>query len=317
MIVHLARGLVGRGLALVVLSVLAFTLVHAAPGDPAAIALRAAGEEPTAEAVVALRAQLGLDRSLPEQYLAWAGRAVRLDFGRSLVSRRPVAETFLERLPATLLLAGAALALTAGAGLVGGLFAAQRPGGWRDRASWCWALLGAALPSYWLGLLLSLLFGVVLGWLPVAGAGEPRHVILPACTLAFSFAALQLRLLRAGLLGALAEPFSLVAEAKGLSRRELLWRHALPRALGVNLQALGLAAGHLLGGAVVAETVFAWPGVGRLVVESVFRRDFPIIQCYVLLIGGLYLAINLLADLLQAWADPTVRSASGDGALAD
>jgi peptide/nickel transport system permease protein len=298
----------GQALTLLVLSVLAFALPRAAPGDPAAILLRGAGDEPSPEAVAALRAQLGLDRSPPQQYLLWLGRAVRGDLGVSFASRQPVAGEFFARLPATLQLAGAAALLTAVLGGGGGFLAALRRGGWPDRLTWLLALAGASLPAYWLGLLLGWVFGVLLGWLPVAGSGSWRHLVLPALTLALGFAALQIRLLRAGLLGALAEPFALTARAKGLSPGGVLWRHALPRAAGPAVQALGLAAAQMLAGAVVVETVFAWPGVGKLAVDSIARRDYPVVQAYVLIVGTVFVLVNLATDLVHAAVDPTARA---------
>jgi peptide/nickel transport system permease protein len=267
--------------------------------------------------VTALRARLGLDRSPPEQYAAWVGRALRGDLGVSYASRQPVAREFFDRLPATLQLAGAAVLLTAVLGFGGGLLAALRRGGWPDRLTWLLALLGASVPAYLLGLLLGWLFGVRLGWLPVAGSGSWQHLVLPALTLALGAAALQARLLRAGLLGALAEPFANTARAKGLSPGGVLRRHALPRAAGPSLQALGLAAAQLLAGAVVVETVFAWPGVGKLAVDSIARRDYPMVQAYVLVVGAGFVLVNLATDLLHAAVDPTarvtLRGREGDG----
>lgn len=290
-----------------VLSLLAFALARSAPGDPAAILLRGAGDEPTAAAVQALRRELGLDRSLPEQYMAWAGRALRLDFGLSYASRRPVAQEFLARLPATLELTAATVVLTGLMGFGGGMLAALRRG-WTDRLVGALAVAGAALPPFWIGLLLVYVFGIRLGWLPVAGSGSLRHLVLPALTLALGFGALHARLLRAGLLAALSEPFTLVARAKGLSRGAVLWRHALPRVLGANVQALGLAAGQMLAGTVVVEAIFAWPGVGKLAVDSIFRRDFPMVQAYVLVLGVVFSLLNALTDLCHAWLDPAARA---------
>jgi peptide/nickel transport system permease protein len=302
-------GLLVRLQMLIVLSLVAFALAHLARGDPAEIMLRVGGPEPSPAAVAALHRQLGLDRPLPEQYVTWVGRAVRLDLGQSLVSRRPVMEEFRARLGATLELAGAGFLLAALFGLGGGLLGAAFRGGWVDRATWLLALAGASVPAYWVGLLLAYLFGVVLGWLPVAGNESGRHLILPAVTLACTYVGLQVRLVRASLLTALAEPFVVVARAKGLSRRQELLGHALPRAAGPSIHALGVAAGQMLGGAMVVETIFAWPGVGRLAVQSVFSRDYPMIQAYVLFLGTIFLAVNFVADLAHAWLDPTVRHA--------
>jgi peptide/nickel transport system permease protein len=283
--------------ALALLSVIAFALARAAPGDPAAISLRSSGEEPTAEAIARLHAELGLDASWPEQYLRWLAGLAQLDLGLSLASRRPVGELILERLPATLELTAAAFGLTLLLGLAGGFAGAGLRGRRPDRLVWLLALVGASLPGFWLGQLLAGLFGVQLGWLPVAGRESAAAVLLPALTLALGHSAVQSRFLRAGLLGALAEPHALVAQAKGLAPGQVLRAHAWPLARGPQTLAFGLALGQMLAGALVVETVFAWPGLGRLAVDSLFRRDYPVVQAYVLLIGVQYLLLTALAEL--------------------
>jgi ABC-type dipeptide/oligopeptide/nickel transport system permease component len=304
----LARALGVRLAALVLLSVVAFGLVHLAPGDPADRLLRAAGGEPTPEAVAALRANLGLDRPLPEQYLIWLSQVVRLDFGRSYASGQPVADEFLERLPATFELTGAALAIVVALGLGGGLLAVSA-GGWTDGVIRGVALAASSAPAYLVGVLLITAFGVRLRWLPVAGDTQWNSVVLPAVALAIGYLPLQVRLFRAGLATAMAQQFTTVAHAKGLSRRQVLMRHAAPRALGPSVQALGLTAAQMLGGVIIIETVFAWPGVGRLATESILRRDYPVIQTYLLVLGVSYLLINGLTDGLHAALDPTTRRA--------
>ncbi|MBV9581759.1 MAG: ABC transporter permease [Chloroflexi bacterium] len=304
----LARALGVRLAALLFLSVIAFGLVHLAPGDPADRLLRATGGEPTPEAVATLRANLGLDRPLPEQYVIWLTQVARLDFGRSYASGEPVANEFLDRLPATLELTGAALVIVAVLGLGGGLLAVFA-GGWTDGLIRGVALTASSAPAYLVGVLLITAFGARLRWLPVAGDNQWNSVILPAVALAIAYLPLQVRLFRAGLATAMAEQFTTVAQAKGLSRRQVLLRHAAPRALGPSVQALGLAAAQMLGGVIIIETVFAWPGVGRLATESILRRDYPVIQTYLLVLGVCYLLINAATDVLHGALDPTARRA--------
>jgi len=298
------RALGMRLFTLFVLSMVAFGLAHAGP-DPAEALIRANGVEPSPAALQALRHRLGLDRSLAAQYGHWLTGVFRGDFGISFASRRPVAEVFGERLPATLKLAGTAFALAVVVSLAGGLLAASRRHGGRDWATWVLALLGASVPTYFLGLLLAYSFGVRLRWLPVAGNEGWRSLVLPAVTLALGISASNLRLFRASLLAAMSEPWVITARAKGLSELQVLTRHAGHRALGPTLQALGVSAGYMLGGAVVVETVFAWPGVGKLAVDSVISGDFPMVQAYVVVMGAVFVATTLVVDVVHARVDPT------------
>lgn len=295
------------------LSIAVFGLARAGP-DPAEAIIRAGGGQPTAAALAAVRHQLGLDQGIVQQYVHWVSGVVHGDFGVSYVSRQPVTETFLQRLPATLELAGAAFLLAVVISLGGGLLAASRPHGARDWLTWGLALLGASVPTYFLGLLLAFALGVKLHWLPVAGNEEPLSIVLPAITLALGISAADLRLFRASLLAASAEPFALVARAKGLSDARVLVRHAGKRAIGPMLPALGISFGFLLGGAVIVETVFAWPGVGTLATDSIINGDAPMVQAYVLTLGAIFLASTLVIDALHARVDPTAAAAlSGAG----
>lgn len=304
------RALGIRLLSLFLLSTVAFGLAQAGP-DPAEALIRANGVEPTPAAVQALRHTLGLDRPLPAQYLRWLAGAVRGDFGVSFASRRPVAELFGERLPATLELAGTAFVLAVVVSLAGGLLAASRRHGGRDWATWVVALIGASVPTYFLGLLLAYLFGVRLRWLPVAGNEGWRSLVLPAVTLALGISASNLRLFRASLLAAMTEPWVLAARAKGSSEGQVLTRHAGRRALGPTVQALGVSAGYMLGGAVVVETVFAWPGVGKLAIDSVINGDFPMVEAYVVVMGAVFVAATLVVDIFHARIDPTADLSIG------
>ncbi len=256
-------------------SLLAFGLQSLAPGDPAELLLRARAETPAPERIAALRAELGLDRPWPVQYLAWLGRALRGDLGQSLRTGEPVAREILARLPATLELTAAAFGLLAVLSLLAGFLAAWRPDPAGDRLP-RWLGLGlVSLPPYWLGLLLIHGFALGLGWLPTAGRDGGASLVLPALTLSLGAAALQARVWRAVILEIAAREHVAFAHAKGLSRRRVILNHVLRPALPPLLSLWGMALGHLLGGAVVVETVFAWPGLGRLLVEAVLTRDLP------------------------------------------
>jgi ABC-type dipeptide/oligopeptide/nickel transport system permease component len=241
------------------------------------------------------------------QYARWLRALAGGDLGASFASGRPVAALIAERLPATLALTGAALAVALGLAVPLGLTAAVWAGRPPDALSRLLALLGVSLPSFWLGLLLVWLFAVRLGWLPAIGGGSARHLILPALTLAAGVAATQARLLRASLLEVLGQPYLTVARAKGLPERRVIWGHALRNALVAPVTALGLSLSSLLGGAVVVETVFAYPGLGKLVIDAISARDYPIIQAFVLLMTTIFILGGLAVDALYAVIDPRVR----------
>lgn len=307
----MGRYLLGRLLTvpptLLGVSLAIFLLLRFSPGDPAARILSQGGEAADPAAVAALRRDLGLDLALPVQYGRWLGRVVVGDFGDSFTSGRPVAEALGQRLPATLQLAGAALALALLIALPLGILAAARAGTAVDALCRVIALVGVSLPGFWLGLLLVWTFAVRLGWLPAIGGGTPRHLVLPAVTLASGIAATQARLIRACLLETLGQPYIQVARAKGLREGAVLLRHALRNALIAPLTALGVSLGSLLGGAVVVETVFAYPGLGKLAIDAISTRDYPVIQAFVVLMTAIFIAAGLLVDLLYVVVDPRVR----------
>ena len=290
------------------LTLLTFGLANLAPGDPAAEYLRRVLDtEPTPEQVARVRHEFGLDRPFPLSYALWLGRALQGDLGRSYRNRAPVAPQLAERLPATLQLAVPAALLALAVALPLGALAASRPGSAFDHVSRVGALLGASVPGFWLALLSITLFAVQLRLLPVAGRGGPEHVVLPCLTLAAGLAAVLTRLTRAGLLEALGEDYVRTARAKGLPARAVVLRHALPNALIGVVSALGVAFGHLLGGAAIVETIFAWPGLGKLALDSIYARDYPMLQGYVLVTGTVFLLVNLLVDLAYVHLDPRVR----------
>jgi peptide/nickel transport system permease protein len=279
-------------------------LIHVVPGDPVELML---GESATAGDRAALRASLGLDQPLHQQLLGQLARLARLDLGDSLYSRRPVSAVVAERLPATVELAVAALAVAAAVALPLGILAARHRGGLADSAAMGVALLGLSIPSFWLGPLLILLFSVVLGWTPVSGREGLASLVLPALTLGTGMAAVLARMLRSSLLETLSEDYIRTARAKGLSPGAVLWRHALRNAALPVVTVFGMQTGALLAGAVITETVFAWPGLGSLLVEAIQRRDFPVVQGCVLLISTTYVVVNAGTDLAYAWLDPRVR----------
>ena len=304
----MSEALVGRlgAAALVVLGVctLVFLLIHLVPGDPVE-AMLGEGARPADRA--ALTAALGLDRPLGEQYLSYLARLSRLDLGQSFAYQRPVADLLAERLPATLTLAAVALGLALLLAVPLGVLAACRRGLALDGAAMGFSLLGSSIPNFWLGPLLILVFSLWLGWTPVSGREGPASLILPALTLGTSLAAILARMVRSSVLEVLGEDYIRTARAKGLSPAAVLWGHALRNAWLPVLTLVGLQLGGLLGGAVITETVFAWPGVGSLLVEAIQGRDYPVVQGCILLISLAYVLVNTGTDLVYAWVDPRIR----------
>jgi peptide/nickel transport system permease protein len=296
------------------ISVIVFLVISLIPGDPAHAIL---GTFATPENVKELNAQLGLDRSLPEQYLIWMGNVLRGDFGHSYVLHRPVITEILDRLFPTLLLAGAALLLSSVFGILFGIIAAIRQNAWQDKLITVTVLVGISTPSFWLGILLIFWFGVRLAWLPVGGmvdlfaGGGPmdlaRHLILPAAALAAVAGAVLVRLTRGNMLEVLRQDYIRTARAKGLSERTVIYKHAFRNALVNVIPIIGIEAGFVLGGAVYIETVFQWPGIGRMLVQAISTRDILLVQGGVLVIAVAYVFINLVTDLVQSILDPRIR----------
>jgi len=291
-------------------SLLAFGVANLAPGDPAEIILqRQTGEPPTAEAVRDLRAQLGLDRPFPQRYARWLSEAVRGNLGTSYSTGGPVLERLWSQFPATLQLAAASLLLAVVIGVPLGGLAAVYQRGPVDHFSRILALAGASVPSFVLGYLLILVFAVALGWLPVAGTGTLSHLILPVLTLGLAESAALARLTRAAMLDVLTEDYIRTAWAKGLPSRVVNVRHALRNALNPVATLLGLRFGRLLGGAVIVESIFARGGIGRTLVDSIFDRDYPMIQGFILFAGTVFVCTNLLVDISYVWLDPRLSLA--------
>jgi ABC-type dipeptide/oligopeptide/nickel transport system permease component len=284
---------------------LVFALIHLIPGDPVEVML---GTGAGVADLEDLRRRLGLDRPLPEQYGRYLLGLLRGDLGISLRHHDPVLGLLAERYPATLLLAACSMAVALLVAFPVGFGAAVRPGGWLDRGATAGAALALALPSFWLGPLLILLFAIRLDWLPVSGMDSPAAVVLPALTLAVPLAAFLARLLRASLAQEVGAPYVTAAVARGRRRAGAGLRHALRNALAPVLAVAALQLGSLLTGAILTETIFAWPGLGRLLVQAIAHRDYPLVQGAVLLIAATYVAVNLAADVVHAALDPRARA---------
>ncbi|SFR01298.1 nickel ABC transporter permease [Desulfoscipio geothermicus] len=292
-------------------SIITFGLINLAPGDPAEIILRSSGVEPTMEAVAALREELGLNDPVYIQYGRWVLDVLHLDLGESYRTGRPVTEEILYRFPATLELTVAAIFFMLLVSMPSGILAALHRHAFVDHLSRIWALVGASLPGFWLGLLLIYYFSVKLGIFPVMGRGGLEHLVLPAVTLGFGMAATYARLLRASMLEVLGQDYIKVARARGLKEKLIVGRHALKNALLPVVTAFGMSFGHLLGGAVIVETIFAWPGVGKFFVDSIFNRDYPVIQGYALFMAVVFVIVNLLVDITYVFLDPRIRLEKG------
>ncbi len=281
-----------------------FLFIHMIPGDPVEVMLGEAAGPADREA---LRRALGLDQPLIEQWWNYISRLVQLDFGTSLHSGRPIGDILSERIPATLMLAAGGLLVSVLIAFPLGVMAAVRKDTIWDQGAMAFGMVGAAIPNFWLGPLLILVFSVWLGWFPVSGMAGFRSLILPSFTLGTALSAILSRMVRATLLEILNEDYIRTARAKGLNERTVILKHALKNAMLPLITVLGLQLGALLGGAVITETVFGWPGLGQLTVEAIGRRDYPIVQACMLLISLAYVVVNTLSDLAYGWLDPRVR----------
>ncbi len=291
------------------ISIISFALLNFAPGDPAEIILRRQNPEepPLPEAVRALRQQLGLDAPLPLRYGRWLFDVLKGDLGESYRSGTPIMSELVKRFPATIMLATAALALSVVVSIPLGIIAALWRGSLLDSLSRLLALLGAAVPSYVLALLLMLFIAVKLNWLPAIGYGSPKNLILPAIALAAGSSAQVMRLTRASMLEVLQQDYMRTARSKGLNERTVVMVHGLKNGLLPVVTMLGINLGHLLGGTVIVETIFGWPGVGRYAVESILQRDYPVVQGFVLYMALIFLLANLAVDFSYRWLDPRLH----------
>jgi ABC-type dipeptide/oligopeptide/nickel transport system permease component len=289
---------------LIGVATLVFSLIHLVPGDPVQAML---GESAAPQDVALLRTRLGLDRPLYQQYLSFARGVVRGDLGVSLRTSQPVTEAIAERMPATLELAAAAMVVALVVAIPLGVIAAVRAGTAVDHVATTIALLGISLPTFWLGPLLAIIFAVRLGWLPVSGRGGAASLVLPAVTLGAPLAAMLARMTRASVIEELRERYVTAARARGASQARAVLAHAFRNSLIPIVTVVGLQFGSVLTGAVITETIFAWPGIGRLLIQSIGARDYPTVQGCILLIAVTYVTTNLIVDILYGVLDPRIR----------
>ena len=282
---------------------LVFSLIHLVPGDPVQAML---GDSASQEDVAEMRGRLGLDRPLYVQYGAFLSGLAHGSLGTSLRTNEPVVQAIAQRLPATFELAAAAMFLAVVIAIPLGIVAAVGVGTWVDYTATTLALVGISMPNFWLGPLLAIVFAVTLGWLPVSGSGTIAHLVLPAITLGAPLAAVLARMTRASVIEERRELYVLAARARGVSRTRAILRHAFRNSLIPIVTVLGLQMGAVLTGAVITETIFAWPGVGRLLIQSISFRDYPLVQGCILLIAVTYVAMNLLTDLVYGLLDPRI-----------
>ncbi|GAB4336971.1 MAG: ABC transporter permease [Calditrichia bacterium] len=281
-----------------------FLMIHLVPGDPVVLML---GENAQPADYEALREQLGLNKGLGEQYIEFWGHLLKMDLGKSIYHRQPVMELIGQRLPATAALAVGALFVSLLLSLPLGIISALKPGKWPDYLALGVSILGISVPIFWLGPLLIIIFAVKLHWLPVAGLNSWKHLILPSIALGFGLAAITTRIIRASMIEVLNQNYIKTAKAKGLSQWEVLRSHALKNAMIPVVTVIGLQLGALLGGAIITEMVFSYPGVGRLLILSILRRDYPMVQGAILVISTIYLVVNLLTDIIYGYLDPRIR----------
>ena len=292
-------------------SIIVFLLLHFGPNDPAISYVRLSGIPPTDEAIDAARKTLGLDRPLLSQYLSWLSGAVRLDFGTSYITGAPVTEHLMRYLPNTLYLAGVSMLITILMSVPLGVLAAIYKDKWPDHFSRILAYIGVSTPSFWLAFLLILAFSIKLQWLPPMGLGGLSHVIMPAFTAAFMSTCINMRLIRGNMLEQMHTRHVLYARIRGVQEKTILKDHIFKNSLIPVVTALGMHLGEILGGAVIAEIIFAWPGVGRYAVSAINNRDFPVMQCFVLMMTAIFVLCNLITDLIYAALDPRIRLEEG------
>jgi len=301
---YFIKRLLGLLPTLLIVAVLVFLFVHMLPGDPARLA---AGPDADPQTVALVRQDLGLDRPLPEQFVSFFTRMLQGDFGKSMRTRRPVSTEIAERFMPTLLLTMASMGWAVVLGMSIGVVSAVFRNEWPDRIGMTIAVSGISFPAFALGMLLMQIFLVKLGWLPTVGADSWRHYVLPSLTLGAAVAAVMARFTRASFVEVMQEDFVRTARAKGLKERTVITKHCLRNALIPVVTMMGLQFGFLLGGSIVVEVVFNWPGLGRLLVDAVTTRDYPVIQTLVLLFSLEFILINLIVDVLYGFINPTIR----------
>jgi len=297
---------------LLIASIITFSLMHLVPGDPVIMML---GDDATAEDIAHMRRIMGLDRPIPVQYVEWMGGLFRGDFGRSLRDNREVLPTIISRIPASFELSLVSLIISLGIAIPIGIISAVKQNTWFDHFGRFFALFGLCVPNFWMGLMLIYIVGFLLGWLPLYGrAGSVftswtgfKHSLLPAITLGTAGATLTMRLLRSGMLEVMRQDYIRTARSKGLSERIVIYKHALRNGLLSVITVVGLSIGQLLGGSVIVETVFSWPGVGRLVFERFINRDVPMVMGSMMFFGLVFCLNIVLVDIMYAFLDPRIR----------
>jgi peptide/nickel transport system permease protein len=304
MIRHFLQRLLYTLPALWLILTMVFLMIHIVPGDPV---LQMLGQDARVEDLAQLRHALGLDQPLGVQYLRYLEGLARGDWGRSMRYAAPVRPIVLQRFPATLELSLAALAVCLAIAIPAGVYSARRRGSGADRATAFFTLLGLSIPNFALGPILILVVSIEIGWLPVSGRGGLSHLILPAATLGAALAAILTRMVRGSMIEELSSDYVRTARAKGITETAVLFRHAFPNALIPVITIVGLQFGSLLAGTIVTETIFSWPGIGRLAVQAISARDYPLLQGCILVIALSYVGVNLLTDLVYAMVDPRVR----------
>ncbi len=304
MLRYTVKRIVGVIPTLIIVVTFVFFFVRMIPGDPARLV---AGEQATLDAVEAVRVQLGLDKPVPVQYLKYVGGLLKGDLGMSLRTKRPVLEEVAARYGNTMALTIASLAWSSALGIILGVWSGKNRGKWQDFTGMTVAVSGISLPNFWIGFLLIMLFSVNLRWLPTTGAGSWKNLILPAITLGTSIAAIIARFTRSSIVEVLKEDYIRTARAKGLKEKAVTWGHAFRNSMISVVTVVGLQFGFLLGGSVVTEAVFAYPGLGQLLVESVNYRDYPAIQSLILIFSLQFIIINLIVDILYAVLNPEIK----------
>jgi len=283
---------------------LVFSFIHLIPGDPVVSML---GEQASAAEVQKLRSQLKLDQPLYIQYLQYLKGLFRGNLGTSLITEKPVLSIILSHYPATIILALSALLIALAISLPAGVISATHRDKKADHLARLFALLGLSMPNFWLGPMLIIIFSLKLNLFPVSGAGSLSHLVLPAITLGTALAAFLTRMTRSSMLEELSKDYIRTARAKGLSRRRIIYRHALKNALIPVVTLVGLQFGTLLTGAIITETIFSWPGIGRMTIQAIHQRDYPLVQGAILFISFSYILVNMLTDIAYAWLDPRIR----------
>lgn len=283
---------------------ISFSILRLTPGDPALIL---AGEEATEKQIQAIREKFGLDKPFIVQYAIYIANVFQGDLGTSIRTQRTVFTEVMARYPATLELAGTAVIIASLIGLIAGVIAASNQNSIFDYGSMIVSLFGISMPIFWLGLMLMLIFAVFLGWLPAVGRGSLSHLVLPAVSLGANSAAIIARMTRSSMLEVIRQDYIQTARAKGLAERVVLYKHAVRNALIPVITVMGIQFGYLLSGSVLTETVFAWPGVGRLMIQSIYMRDYPVVQGAILLVAINFTLVNLFVDVLYGYINPKIR----------